>query len=90
MQQTCKMCGQPEKFDFHVPDEVWRSVVPPEYQTLAVCLYCFDEEAAAKGVDFTAALTELCFAGRAVSLGFKITRAVGVVDQAQLLARSLS
>jgi hypothetical protein len=22
LQQTCKACGQPDKFDFHVPDEI--------------------------------------------------------------------
>ncbi len=73
MQQTCKMCGQPDKFDFQVPDELWREVVPKDYQSLAVCLYCFDEEAAAKGLDFAAALTELCFVGRSACLGFRIS-----------------
>jgi hypothetical protein len=28
--QTCKACGRPNKFDFHVPDKVWAAVVPPE------------------------------------------------------------
>lgn len=81
MQQTCKMCGQPDKFDFYVPDELWREVVPKDYQALAVCLYCFDEEAAAKSIDFAADLTELCFAGRSVCLGFKIaSTGSGVTD----------
>ena len=81
MQQTCKMCGQPDKFDFHVPDELWRSVVPPEYQTFVVCLYCFDEEAAAKDVNFATAVTELCFAGRSACLGFQISSmGTGVTD----------
>ena len=90
MQQTCKMCGQPEKFDFQVPDELWCSVVPQEYQSLAVCLYCFDEEAAAKGIDFATALTELCFAGRAASLNLKISSAINNVDQEQRSAFSLA
>ena len=84
MQQTCKMCGQPDKFDFHVPDELWRSIIPTEFQTLVVCLYCFDEEAAAKGIDFATALTELWFAGRSVSLNLRVNRSVSLMDQEQL------
>ena len=76
MQQTCKMCGQPDKFDFHVPDEIWRAVVPTAFQTLVVCLYCFDEEAAARGVRYAAAIGTVCFAGRAASLSFAVDRAV--------------
>ena len=74
MQQRCKMCDQPDKFDFHVPDEVWEAVVPEEFQTMVVCLYCFDEEAAKRGVNYAEAISEFCFAGRAVALGLKVTR----------------
>ena len=74
MQQTCKMCGQPDKFDFHIPNEIWKAVVPEEFRTMVVCLYCFDEEAAAKGVNYAEAISEFCFAGRAVALGLKVTR----------------
>ena len=73
MQQTCKMCGQPDKFNFYVPDKIWKLVVPPEFQTLAVCLYCFDEQAATKGVDFAASISELCFAGRAANLNLAVS-----------------
>ena len=27
-QQTCKVCGRPDKFNFHVPDAVWEWIVP--------------------------------------------------------------
>src|SRR5262245_23933921 len=30
--QTCKVCRCPDKFDFSVPDEMWKRVVPLEYQ----------------------------------------------------------
>ena len=76
MQQTCKMCGQPEKIDFHVPDEIWAAVVPAEFRQLAVCLYCFDDEAAAKGVRYAATLEGVCFAGRAATVSFAIEHAV--------------
>ena len=73
-QQTCKMCGQPEKFDFHVPDDVWRAVVPEAFQHYAICLYCFDEEAAANGIQFAADLQYVCFTGRAASVEFNVSR----------------
>ena len=73
-QQTCKMCGQPEKFDFRVPDDVWRAVVPLPFQNYAICLYCFDEESAAKGIPFAADLKYVCFAGRAASVEFSVSR----------------
>ena len=66
------MCGQPDKFDFHVSDETWLAVVPKEFQNLVVCLYCFDEEAAAKGITFAADIRDLCFAGRSASFEFSI------------------
>ena len=37
-QQTCKVCGQADKFNFHVPDKVWKTVVPPPYCERVVCL----------------------------------------------------
>ena len=77
MQQTCKMCAQPDKFNFDVPDDVWRAVVPPEFQYLVVCLYCFDEQAALKGISYVGKLSKVCFAGRATSIAFAIEDAVG-------------
>ena len=68
------MCGQPEKFDFHMPDDVWRAVVPEPFQRYVICLYCFDEEAAVKGVTVAADLEHVCFAGRAASVEFLLSR----------------
>lgn len=69
--QTCKVCGRPDKFDFHVPDRIWESVVPAAYRNLAVCLYCFDEFANKKGVDYAPFVHTLYFAGDAANLVFR-------------------
>jgi len=69
--QTCKVCGAADKFDFHVPDDLWAAIVPPPYRNRVVCLYCFDEFAAERGVDYSRAVAELCFAGRKASFVFE-------------------
>jgi hypothetical protein len=69
-QQTCKVCGRPDKFDFYLPDELWAAVVPVEYRDRVVCLYCFDEFAAAAGQEYAASLQKLYFAGIAAVFVF--------------------
>ena len=59
MQQTCKVCGAPDKLNFCVPDAMWAAVVPPPCLNGVVCLYCFDEFAADRGIDYAAAVTEV-------------------------------
>ncbi|HWO40887.1 MAG TPA: hypothetical protein VNO43_03690 [Candidatus Eisenbacteria bacterium] len=61
--QTCKVCGCEDKFDFHVPDSTWQSVVPPEFQNQVVCLKCFDNFALERQVDYAGAIDILYFAG---------------------------
>lgn len=34
--QTCKVCRQPHKFDFQVPDELWAAVVPEHLWVVGV------------------------------------------------------
>jgi len=75
-QQTCKVCGRPDKFDFHVPDEVWVAVVPEEYRNRVVCLGCFDEFAQERRVDYATRLSVLWFAGRAATFRFDVARAI--------------
>jgi hypothetical protein len=59
----CKVCGCLDKFDFNVPDDLWKAVVPIENQRDVVCLECFDEFAFKKGVDYSEAIGTLYFAG---------------------------
>ena len=75
-QQTCKACGQPDKFNFHLPDEIWRSIVPAHLQTRVVCLYCLDDFAKEKGVKYHPHIKELYFAGQAATFKFCVESAV--------------
>jgi hypothetical protein len=61
--QTCAACACVDKFNFHIPDEMWKRVVPPRYQNSVVCLPCFDEFARIKRVDYAGSLQGLYFAG---------------------------
>ena len=70
--QTCKVCGRRDKFDFTVPDEVWRSVVGPEFEHRVVCLSCFDDLATERGVDYSQHLHSVYFAGEKAAIEFKI------------------
>lgn len=74
--QTCKACGNRDKFDFHVPDEVWESIVPLHLASRVVCLACFDDFAELAGVDYSDSIDTLYFVGEAASLMFKTTSAV--------------
>lgn len=81
LQSTCKVCGREEKFDFHVPDEVWEGIVPKEFQNHVVCLGCFDDFAFRAGWQY--GIRILYFAGRAATFTFKaIARAI--VDETEL------
>jgi len=75
--QTCKVCRRPDKFNFHVPDGVWAAVVPPEFQQKVVCLYCFDDFALQRGVDYASAVHEVWFAGDKATLRLDVGRAIG-------------
>jgi len=67
--QTCKACGRPDKFNFHVPDAVWRAVVPGGLDGRVVCLSCFDDLAAKRDVAYAASLSEIWFSGDGATLG---------------------
>lgn len=66
--QTCKVCGRADKFDYHVPDRVWTSVVPARLRRRVVCLNCFDDLAYQEGVDYGRHIRTLYFAGDAATL----------------------
>lgn len=72
LKQRCKVCGNADKFNFYVPDEIWQKVVPRKYQNRVVCLACFDEFAKEKEVDYTTSLDSIYFAGDIVSIKLRI------------------
>jgi len=72
--QTCKACGAPDKFNFHVPNAIWRSVVPKELQNHVVCLGCFDDFANDKDVDYATSLTMMFFTGDQATLTLSVSK----------------
>jgi hypothetical protein len=72
--QRCKLCWHADGFDFHVPDELWKAVVPKRFRASIVCLACFDELAADAGVDYAPRLGSLYFAGLTAGLRFGLER----------------
>lgn len=61
LQQTCKVCNQPDKFNFSVPDNIWNLIVPTQYQNKVICLSCFDNFAFEAKIDYQ--IQELYFCG---------------------------
>ena len=61
--QRCRVCGRPDKFDFQVTNDIWQRTVPKEFEGGAVCLFCFDALAEARGVDYADAIGDVWFAG---------------------------
>ena len=43
----CNVCGL-AKVDFDAPDNLWKAVVPNEYQNVFVCVECFEKFACEK------------------------------------------
>ena len=68
---VCRACECSDKFDFNVPDEMWKQVVPCEYQNGVICLECFDEFAFDKGIDYSHSIGTLYFAGHQAALEFR-------------------
>lgn len=81
MRQTCKVCGRPDKFDYSVPDTVWRAVVSVQYENRVVCLGCFDVFAKNRGVDYAGGLRTLYFAGNGAVFGFRVVTADTLHDR---------
>ena len=71
--QTCKACGKRDKFNFHVPDDVWDTVVPLDLRSLVVCLECFDGFAASAKVSYADSIdVDFYFVGDAATLLMQI------------------
>jgi hypothetical protein len=73
--QTCKACGNRDKFDFHVPEETWKAVVPTHLQNRVVCLPCFDDFAHVRGINYAAHVSVLYFAGDGAAFEFQVASA---------------
>lgn len=69
--QKCSVCGCEEKFNFHVPDEIWKKAVPQKYQNRVVCLSCFDNFAREENVDYSDSIIDLLFAGDKAAVKFE-------------------
>jgi hypothetical protein len=74
--QTCKVCGRRDKFNFHVPDEIWEAVVPPIFRTKVVCLACFDDFAVEMNIEYANLIEGVCFAGDRAVFEFEVSRRV--------------
>lgn len=60
----CGVCGIIPKYEFLVDDDFWREVVAEKDRLGVVCLPCFDELAALKGLDVSEHLIEVQFTGK--------------------------
>jgi hypothetical protein len=76
VRKLCGACGRPDKFEYHVPDDIWQRVVPNALRKRNVCLVCFDDFAAIGRVNFARHLTiSLRFLGDAATFEFQLRRA---------------
>jgi hypothetical protein len=71
----CRVCEREDKFNFYVPDDLWRRVVPDQYQNRVVCLPCFDEFARKQNVDYSDSIEVLYFAGDKATFKFQTVSA---------------
>ena len=78
--QTCKACGHRDKFDFHLPDDIWAAVVPAQFRSRVVCLSCFDGFAHEADIDYADCLKTLYFAGDQVVFKFRAVSATAARD----------
>lgn len=69
--QRCGVCKCADKFNFYVPDVLWREIVAEEYQNKVVCLPCFDEFARKRRIDYSESINALYFAGRQACFKFQ-------------------
>lgn len=77
-QQTCKVCGCEDKFNFSVPDDLWKRVVPAKYRKRVVCLPCFDRFAFQSGIDYSDSLRVLYFAGDQAAFEFQTVSSASI------------
>jgi hypothetical protein len=71
----CAVCRCEERFAFHVPDDIWWSVVPVDYRKKVLCLSCFDQLAREKDIKYANTIENLYFAGDQAKLKFETVSA---------------
>lgn len=76
--QRCRVCKCEDKFNYYVPDALWRKIVAAKYQDKVVCLPCFDEFARQKCIDYSESIKALYFAGRQACFKFQTVLAQSV------------
>lgn len=59
-------------FNFHVPDNIWASVVPKEFRDKVVCLRCFDKFAFENKINHAKYLDKMYFVGDKAIMELKI------------------
>jgi hypothetical protein len=79
-QQRCKACGLRDKWNFYVPDEIWRMVVPVPLRNRVDCLACFDDFAKRRKVAYAAHIRDVYFAGDRAAFEFRAWAAADVAD----------
>ncbi|KKN65437.1 hypothetical protein LCGC14_0481570 [marine sediment metagenome] len=67
----CAVCGNKVSFDYTVSDEAWDLVVSREQRLGVICLSCFDQIAASKGIDTVEHLKLVQFVGVNKTIGLR-------------------
>ena len=76
VRKLCGAGGRPDKFEYHVPDDIWERVVPTALRNRSVRLVCFDDFAAMRRVNYARHLAvSLRFVGDAATFEFEMRRA---------------
>ena len=58
IRETCKRCYRENPVGFALPDDVWASAVPAKYRSSVLCIFCFDELATRRNVDWSSSPVE--------------------------------
>jgi len=69
----CSRCGNRPRFDYRVPDEVWKQCVPPKLRRGVICLPCLDFLAVQMGVNLSRHISFVQFIGYDYTVEFKPT-----------------
>ena len=71
--QSCANCLEPMNLDFIVPDDLWEAVAGEEFKGTALCLYCFDNLAGEKDIEYADLISRIVFVGRGAIMNFTVS-----------------